>query len=424
MVTPATTPSLAASSLWRNGDFLRLWSAQAVSSFGARIAREGLPMAAVVALAATPAQVGILAAMVRGPGLLIGLFGGGLIDRSRRRPILIGADLGRALVLGVIPLAAAMHMLGIAHVYIAGALVGAMSVMFDIADHAYLPGLIERDQLVDGNAKLAATESVAEIGGPSVAGVLFQVFTAPIAVAANAATYLISAILLMGIRKAEPAPAPPLEGQQHPLSDFAAGLSVALAHPLVRPMLWMSAFSAFFGSFYSALYTVYAIRTLGLTTPMLGLTISVGGVGALIGAALAAPLIRRLGLGPAMLFTWLATSASSLFIPFATGGPIAGMAFLMVSQLIGDSLGTVVEIASRTLRQTALPLEVMGRVGAVFAAVAGFVGVVGALTGGWLGVAIGSRETLLIASGGLIVAPLIGLMTPLRTQREVPEQIG
>ncbi len=325
MVTPATTPSLAASSLWRNGDFLRLWSAQAVSSFGARIAREGLPMAAVVALAATPAQVGILAAMVRGPGLLIGLFGGGLIDRSRRRPILIGADLGRALV----------------HVYIAGALVGALSVMFDIADHAYLPGLIERDQLVDGNAKLAATESVAEIGGPSVAGVLFQVFTAPIAVAANAATYLISAILLMGIRKAEPAPAPPLEGQQHPLSDFAAGLSVALAHPLVRPMLWMSAFSAFFGSFYSALYTVYAIRTLGLTTPMLGLTISVGGVGALIGAALAAPLIRRLGLGPAMLFTWLATSASSLFIPFATGGPIAGMAFLMVSQLIGDSLGTV-----------------------------------------------------------------------------------
>jgi predicted MFS family arabinose efflux permease len=380
-------------------------------------------MAAVVALAASPAQVGILAALVRGPGLLVGLFGGGFIDRSRRRPILIGADVGRALVLGSVPAAAAMHLLGIAHIYIAGALVGALSVMFDIADHAYLPGLIARDQLVDGNAKLAATESVAEIGGPSVAGVLFQVFTAPIAIAANAATYLVSAFFLMGIRRAEPPPPPP-GPPQHPLADFNAGLAIAMAHPLVRPLLLMSVFSALFGAFYSALYTIFAIRTLGLTTTMLGLTVSVGGVGAMIGAALAAPLIRRLGIGRAMLFTWLATSASSLFIPFAHGSAIMGMIFLMVSQLLGDSLGTVVEIAGRTLRQSALPLDVMGRVGAVFAAAAGATGVVGALLGGWLGVTLGPRETLLVASGGLIIAPLIGLFSPLRNQREVPAEIG
>jgi len=379
-------------------------------------------MAAVIALAASPAQLGLLAALARGPAILVGLFLGGMVDRGRPRRILIVSDLARALVLGSVPAAAALHLLGIGHVYIAAALVGAFSVLFDIADHAYLPSLIERDLLVDGNSKLAATESVAEIGGPSLAGILFQVFTAPIALAANAATYVVSALFLMGIRRPEPKPAA-VSAAEHPLADFVAGVRVTLANPVVRPLLFITVASALFGAFYSALYTVYGIRTLGLTPAMLGVTISVGGVGALIGAALAAPAIRRLGIGPALLITWLATAASSLFIPFAGGAPVIAMLFLMASQLLGDSLGTVTEIAARTLRQSVLPLEVMGRVGAVFAVAGGVFGVVGALAGGWLGATVGTRETMLIASIGLMLAPLIGFATPLRRQREVPAVI-
>jgi len=401
--------------LWRHADFLKLWAAQAVSAFGARITREGLPFAAVVSLGASPAQVGVLAALSRGPAILVGLFGGGFVDRSRRRPILIGADLGRAAALATIPLAAWWGRLAMDQVYVVAAVVGALSVLFDIADHAYLPGLIGRSLLVDGNAKLALTESVAEIGGPGLYGVLFQLLTAPLAIAVNAATYLFSAVVLAGIRAPEPAPAPGAGGKDRRrlAADFRAGLAVALAHPAIRPLLIMSVVSALFGSFYSALYTLYAVRVLGLSAPMLGATVAAGGVAALAGAALAGAAIRRLGLGPAFVFTGMVASAGSLLIPLAGGTPVAGMAMLVGAQLIGDSFGTVTEIAGRTLRQTLVPAELLGRVGGVFATLAGLSGVAGAVLGGWLGGVLGARETLFIASAGVIASPLLALFSPL-----------
>jgi len=406
--------------LWGHADFLKLWAAQAVSAVGARITREGLPFAAVVSLGASPAQVGVLAALSRGPAILVGVFVGGFVDRSRRRPILIGADLGRAVGLATIPLAAWWGRLAMDQVYVVAAVVGALSVLFDIADHAYLPGLIGRSLLVDGNAKLALTESVAEIGGPGLYGVLFQLLTAPLAIAVNAGTYLFSAVVLAGIRAPEPAPAPGLGGPDAKgedggrlAADFRAGLAVALAHPAIRPLLIMSVFSALFGSFYSALYTLYAVRVLGLSAPMLGATVATGGVAALAGAALAGAAIRRLGLGPALVFTGLAASAGSLLIPLAGGTPAAGMAMLVGAQLIGDSFGTVTEIAGRTLRQTLVPAELLGRVGGVFATLAGVSGVGGAVVGGWLGGVLGARETLFIASAGVIASPLLALFSPL-----------
>ncbi len=185
-------------------------------------------------------------------------------------------------------------------------------MLFDIADHAYLPGLIGRDLLVDGNAKLALTESVAEIGGPGLYGVLFQLLTAPLAFAVNAATYLFSAVVLAGIRAAEAAPAPDVgrKDGSRLAADFRAGLAVAFAHPAIRPLLIVTVLSALFGSFYSALYTLYAVRVLGLSAPMLGATVACGGVAALAGAALAGATIRRLGLGPLSSPAWWRVSAA------------------------------------------------------------------------------------------------------------------
>src|SRR5437879_1442119 len=192
------------SPLWRHGDFLRLWAAQTVSDFGARITREGLPMMAVLGLAASPAELGLLAALASGPALLVGLAAGDFVDHTARRPILIATDLARAAILITLPLAAWLHLLSMLQVYAAAALVGASSVLFDIADHAYLPGLVGKSLLTDANAKISATESVAEMGGPALAGLLFQWLTAPVAVAVNAATYVLSALLLMRIRAPEP----------------------------------------------------------------------------------------------------------------------------------------------------------------------------------------------------------------------------
>ena len=187
--------------------FRKLWAAQTVSAFGARITREGLPIMAVTTLGASAATLGVLAAVASGAALAAALATGGLIDRHRRRPLLIGADLLRAAVLITIPISAGLGVLTLPQVLAAAALVAAASVVFDIASHSYLPSIIGKAELVEGNSRLAATESVAEVGGPALAGLLFQWLSAPIAVAANAVTYLVSAGFLATIRNPEAAPA-------------------------------------------------------------------------------------------------------------------------------------------------------------------------------------------------------------------------
>jgi MFS family permease len=409
-------------SLWRHSGFLKLWAAQTVSSFGARVTREGLPFAAVMSLGATPGQVGVLAAMSMAPAMLVGMFGGGLIDRSRRRRVLIGADLGRALILTSIPLAAWAGALSLGHIYLVAALVGALSVAFDIADHAFLPILVKPSQLVDGNARLAATESAAEIGGPALAGVLFQTLTAPIAIVVNAVTYLASAVVLMTLRATEPPPPPREPGPaRHPLADFMTGLRAALGDAIIRPILLITAFGDLFGSFYAALYIIMALKVLGLTPAMLGLTIGMGGVGAMIGSAAAGPVIRRFGIGPALVLTGLITGLASFLIPLAHGRPWMAMLTLMLAQLLGDGFGTITQIARRSLRQAVTPQALMGRVGGVFAAASGLAAVVGALVGGVLGGVIGPRETVFIASAGVTLIPALGWFTALRHRTEAVE---
>jgi Na+/melibiose symporter-like transporter len=413
------TGATASSGLWRHADFLKLWAAQSVSSLGARITREGLAYAAVASLGVTPLQTGILAALVRGPAIVVGLTGGGFVDRGRRRPILIGADIGRALVLATVPIAAWSHRLGMNQIYAVAALVGALSVLFDIADHAYLPSLIAREQLVDGNSKLAITESFAEIGGPALYGVLFQLFTAPMAIAVNAGTYVFSAVALATIRSREP-PVPPhvTETPANLVGDFRLGVAAALAERSVRALLAIVTASALFGSFFSALYIFFAVRTLHLSPTMLGATVATGGVAALFGAGLASRLVRRFGMGPTFVVTGLVAGAGSIFVPLAHGAPVVGMLMLMVAQAIGDSVGTVTEICGRSLRQSLVQPHLMGRVGGVFAVAPGITGIIGAVLGGWLGGVIGAQHALLIAAAGVTLAPAIGLFSPLLRLRD------
>ena len=265
-------------SLAGHGTFRRLWAAQAVSAFGARITREGLPIMAVVTLGAGAGMLGVLAAVASGAALIAALAAGAYIDRHLRRPLLIGADLLRAAVLVAIPLAAWLGALTLPQVFVAAALVAAASVVFDIASHSYLPSIVSKADLIDGNSRLAATESVAEVGGPALAGVLFQWLSAPIAVAANALTYLISAGFLASIAAPEiaPVPSPP----EHWTREVTRGFRLAWSDARVRPLLLMESAQGLFGGVFSALYILFAVRTLGLTPAMLGLAIGAGGLGA------------------------------------------------------------------------------------------------------------------------------------------------
>ena len=409
--------------LTRDRNFMKLWAAQAVSSFGARITREGLPMTAILTLGATPATLGVLAALSYGPAVLVGLAGGGFVDRRRRRPILIAADLARAAVLITLPIAAWFHLLALWQIFAAALLVGAASVLFDMADHAYLPGLIGPERLVDGNSKLSATESVAEMGGPALAGLLFQVFTAPVAIAVNAVTYLVSAFSLSTIKALEPTPEP--TPPQPLIHDITQGFRIAWAEPRVRPLLLMATSNGLFGGGFAALYLVFALRTLGLSPAMLGITVACGGIGALLGAGLAAPVARRLGAGPAILAMGFAMPAAALLIPLSPATPLLGMAVLMVSQLLGDSTGTLYNILASSLRQTVLPQETLGRVAGAFQAAAGGTLLLGALAGGALGGLMGIRETLFIAAAGLALGPLIALTSPaLRGVKQIEVEAG
>ena len=403
------------SSLWGHRDCMRLWGAQAVSSFGARIAREGLPMAAVITLKAGPQALGVFAALVLGAQAAVGLFAGALTDRLPKRRLLIAADLARALVLAAVPLAALAGRLTLVEIYLAAVLMGAANVVFDVADHAYLPSLIDNADLTEGNAKLSATDAVAEVGGPALTGVLVAVMAPPIAVGLNALTYLVSALLLGRIRGDTP-PTPAPDGEPFRL-DLGAGLRLVLSNPLVRPLWLADVGKSFFGNFFAALYILLALNVLRLSTPMLGLTIAMGGVGGIVGAVLAPRLSRRLGPGPSILLAGVAGAATLFLIPLAAGPPLAAMAMLAAAQLVGDGLQTIAGIGAASLRQTVLAPGQLGRAGGAFATATAAAGVAGALTGGLLGSAIGPREALLIAAAGVTAASLLLVFSPLRRLR-------
>ena len=415
-----TSSATADSALWRHGDFLRLWAAQTVSDFGARITREGLPMMAVMALAATPGQLGLLAALAYGPGLLVGLAAGDFVDHAQRRPILIATDVIRAAVLITLPLAAWLHLLSMLQVYTAAALVGAGSVLFDIADHAYLPGLVGKSRVAEANARISATESLAEMGGPALAGVLFQWLTAPVAVAVNAATYVVSGLILARIRTPEP-PHDVAHRRRGWADGVATGARTSWDEARVRVMLIQTGINGLFGGFFSALYIAYVLRDLGLGPVLLGLGIAAGGVGALAGSALALPIARRLGVGPAICVCGALSPLGIILILVSPPGPTWGMAALTVSQFWGDFFGVIPLILATSLRQILLPTSVLGRVGATFRALSGGAVVAGALVGGALGGLLGLRETLAIAVTGLVIGPVYGMVSPLWRVTAMPE---
>lgn len=393
--------------LWRHPDFLRLWGAQAFSAFGSKVTRTALPIIAIVTLGASPAEVGVLSALGVAPGLLVALLAGGRVDRAAKRPLLIGADLFRALLILTIPAAAWLGAVTMPQLYVVAAAVGAATTLFQIADNSYLPALVGPESLVEGNAKLEATEAVSESTGPGAAGVLVELLTAPVAMIVDALSYLWSATLLSRIRAVEE-PAAAADPDATVLGDAAAGLRAVRSHPVVGPALLAEAVVTFFGGFFMTLYMVVALTTLNLSPAAVGLIIGVGGVGSFAGALVAAPLARRMGTGRAMAVSLAAGWAANLLVPLAIGAPKVAIPLLVLGQLIGDALLTAYLVHSISLRQRVLDPAVLGRANATFHVATGVMLPAGALLSGLLADAIGVEPTVWIAAlGGLLAAPVL-----------------
>jgi len=404
--------------LWQHDDFLRLWSGQTISVFGSMIGGTALDFTAILFLGATPVQLGVLNAMKIVPGLLAGLFAGAWVDRLPRRPLLIGADVGRALVLASLPLAALLGALHIAQVYVVALLVSILSVFFDVAYQAYLPALVGKHELVEGNSKLSASAAVAEFGGFSVAGALVQALTAPIAILIDAASFVVSAVTLGMIRTRE-APltmAAPQAGEPNLYNEIGEGLKTVWGHPLLRASAAVELLHNLGGGVFAALVVLYMSRGLGFNPAVLTPIWAVGGLSSFAGAALAPRLSTRWGAGLAMAVGLGVAGLSGLFIPLASGATLLSGVYLAIAQL-GDGFFTVYQINVVSLWQSITQARLLGRVNATMKFIALAATLMGSLAGGLLGQAVGVRSTLAGAVTCTLAAAVLLGLSPLRRFR-------
>ena len=399
--------------LWKSPDFVKLWLGQTVSYFGSGITGIALPLTAVLILAATPVQMGILGALDGISVLVIGLLAGVWVDRVRRRPLLIATDLGRALILSTIPLAALLGVLGIWQLYIVAALAGMLTVIFNVASSAYLPSLIPQKSLVEGNSKLGMSDALAEIGGPAVAGPLVQLLSAPFAIVFDALSFLFSACCLGFIRMPEPHPTA-LEQNKSIWSDLIEGLRLVLKNPLLRSLAASAGIFSLFGNFVGALYALYVIRQIGAPPIFLGLLVAAGGLSALLGAIIAERVIRRFGLGKTVGIGLFMYGATGLLIPLAGGSVTFALILLFLSQLLGDVSVSIYFIADVSLRQSLVPSNLLGRTNASMQFLSQGVAPLGALLAGILGATIGLRFTIFIGVLGVMLAGTLLLLSPVR----------
>src|SRR5229473_5919264 len=415
--------SISLAGLWRHSEFVKLWSGHTISRFGSEISQLAIPLTAALVLNASPAQMGLLGAFEFAPFLLLSLFAGVWVDRLPRRPILIVADIGRALFLGSIPVAALIGALRIEQLYLVGILTGALTVFFDVADQSYLPVLVSRAHLVEGNSKLEMSRSVAQITGPGVAGALVQLVTAPLAVAVDAASFVASVIFLLFIRTSEPPPVQHADGPSSIWGEPRAGLAVVLRNPLLRSIAGCTGTSNLFSNAMFAVYVLYLTRQLGIGPALLGLILAAAGPGALLGALVAGNVAARFGLGTTIIGSALVAAAVNLLVPLA-GGPIVVVAgMLMLSQFIGGISNPIYNINQVSLRQAITPDRLQGRMNASMRFIVWGTIPVGALMGGALGDAIGLRPTLTLMVACYLLAPLWVLFSPVRQLKEQPAPV-
>ena len=390
--------------MWRHREFLLLWGAQAVSAVGSRVTRTALPIAAILVVGAGAIDLGLLTVALTLPGAILAWAGGGWVDRHARRPLLIGADLVRAALLLAIPAAALFGAVTLALLYAVAVVTGIASVAHQLADHVFVADLVGRERVLEANGKREAADAVAEISGPALGGALVAWLTAPIAIAIDAATFVMSALLIARIHKRETVASAGASASF--VDDIRTGIRVVWRNAAVRALFLATATLAFCMSFMASLYTLYCLSVLGLTPTELGITIGCGGLGALGGAALAARASLRWGPRRTLIVALAAGAVAQVLIPLAPAIPWVAMIFLIATQVIGDGAITVYLVNETTLRQRLLPLESLGRAAATWQVAAGLLTPIGALTGAALAEAVGLRPTLWVLALGVAVAAL------------------
>ena len=404
--------------LWAHDDFLKLWAGETVSDLGSHMGHAALMFTAVIVVHAGPLEVGLLGAAGIVPEVVLGLFAGVWVDRLRKRPLMIIADVARFGLLGTIPLAYALGSLTIWQLFAVAFGSGAFTILFDVAYLTYLPTLVEKDAILEGNSRLAASHSVSEVAGFGLSGWLVQLLNGPVAILIDAVSFLASAAAVIGIHKKEPTPRP-REERVGVRREIVEGARAIVRHPVLRVTALAHSISGFSFRMFGAVFLLYAIDELGFKPGILGLVWAVGGVASLFGAMFAGRMAARLGLGPAMTLGLAGMGAAMLLFPAAHDASLFAL-LLMTGQQFGDGLFVIWDINQVSLRQSLTSSHVLGRVNAGFRVAGQGAMLAGALTGGLLGELIGLRLTLVIAACGLFVAAGGLMLSPVWGVRRAP----
>ncbi|MEU5544120.1 MFS transporter [Streptomyces sioyaensis] len=409
-------PRPAASGPLRIRDFRLLLAGAAAGQLGAQVTLVALPLVAVLELNAPAFQVGLLTAAETAAFLLVGLPAGAWVDRMRKLPLMIRADMVRAVAMASIPLAGVAGVLTMAQLYLVALVTGVATVFFDVAHQSYLPQLLPKDQLVSGNGALETIRSTAQVAGPGLGGGLVQLLGAALAIAADAAGYALSALFLWAIKQPEDRPRPVPGASLR--KDIGEGLRFVFGHSLLRVIAFTTGLGNFFTATLMATQSVFLVRVLGLAPGVVGLVLSASALGGLAGALCAGRLAARLGQARLIWLSALVTG------PFAVLWPLSGRGAGAVLFAIGSGVvffGAVVyNVAQVSFRQALCPPRLLGRMNATLRFLMWGTLPLGALAGGALADAFGARTALAWCAAGFLAVPLPLLLSPLRRMRDLP----
>jgi MFS family permease len=405
--------------LWHHLDFRRLWIGETVSQFGTQVSQIAIPLVAILVVHATTFEVGLLTAVEMLGFLLVGLPAGAWVDRMRFRSVLIVNDLIRAAALASIPFAQLLGVLSIGQLYAVALVTGVSTVFFDVAYQSYLPELIDRTALVEGNAKLQASESVSQIAGPGLGGALIQAITAPYAVLVDAVSFLWSAGWVAAIRARTPKPV--RKPDRHLGREIKEGLSFVIGNPMLRAIAMCTGSSNLFSSLAFAVFYVLLARNLGVSPGLIGLIMSASAIGGLVGSLIATRVARRLGQGPAIWISAAFGAPCGFVAPFVQKDWT--LALLAAAQIVWWGAAVVYNITQVSFRQGLCPPQLLGRMNATMRFLVWGTMPLGGLLGGALGEWIGVRQTLLVAAIGGALPWIPVFLSPLRRMRELPSYV-
>ena len=398
--------------------FRRFFAGQTVSHFGDQITYIALPLIAVLALDATPAQMGYLTAAAVAPNLVFALHAGALVDRrGRRRETMIATDVGRALLLLTIPVAYWLDVLTIAQLYAIAFLTGTLTVLFFVSYNTLFVSLVPRERYLEGNALLNGSRAFSFVAGPSAGGVLVQALSAPFVLIVDAATFVASALFLGSIRPVEPPTEAATDGH------VRAGLRFIRETPIMFAKLAATATINFFNFVFFALFILFATRELGVRPGTLGVILGAGAIGGILGSLVTGRISRRIGVGPAFILGCILFPAPFLLVPFADGPHVLVLTLLFLAEF-GTGFGVMLlDITGGAIQQAIVPDRLRSRVSGAYMVVNYGVRPLGSLAGGFLGATIGLRPTLLLAAVGGLAGVLFLVRSPLPRLRELPEAV-